>query len=210
MLTISQIFANTGSITRSKSEIILREIRVSSVKAIADGTACSWIRVDDEADGVYLAYGEFVDLAETFADAYSILGEFPQLLTAPVIERLNAVVGDAAARRVIARAYVEMRRQELQKRAETDREAKRRQLLEKRRAEYLSYLASEEWAERRQEVLRRDRWTCQDCGDPDAILDVHHRTYAHFGCEPLEDLTSLCRDCHDKAHGAPSALNRIF
>lgn len=30
--------------------------------------------------------------------------------------------------------------------------------------------------------------------------DVHHKTYDNVGREPLSDLVSLCRECHEKKH----------
>jgi 5-methylcytosine-specific restriction endonuclease McrA len=38
--------------------------------------------------------------------------------------------------------------------------------------------------------------TCFERGTVSAPLEVHHRTYARFGCELIGDLTTLCRDCH--------------
>ena len=46
----------------------------------------------------------------------------------------------------------------------------------------------------------RDRG-CRLCG-ADAGLEVHHRTYARWGCEQLDDVTVLCRSCHDLFTGA--------
>ncbi|NER83190.1 MAG: hypothetical protein F6K42_27280 [Leptolyngbya sp. SIO1D8] len=68
---------------------------------------------------------------------------------------------------------------------------------------YDAYLNSEAWQHKRQQVLERDDWQCRCC---DAIsqgrysiedLQVHHRHYDNFGHEPLEDLTTLCPECHD-------------
>lgn len=41
---------------------------------------------------------------------------------------------------------------------------------------------------------------CAVCHEIDG-LDVHHNTYRRFGHERLEDLTVLCRPCHEKFHG---------
>jgi 5-methylcytosine-specific restriction endonuclease McrA len=47
-------------------------------------------------------------------------------------------------------------------------------------------------------------------------LDVHHRTYERFGHEDVDDLTVLCRTCHDLFHArlpkrakAPRTVARI-
>lgn len=61
---------------------------------------------------------------------------------------------------------------------------------------YNAYLASPEWAARRQAVMERDGWTCRACGMARAT-QAHHLTYAHVGCEPLFDLVAVCAECHD-------------
>lgn len=66
-------------------------------------------------------------------------------------------------------------------------------------AEYEAYLQSPEWRERRRRTLERDGYRCRVCNSPDN-LDAHHRTYERFGEELDEDLTTLCRRCHDFFH----------
>ena len=65
--------------------------------------------------------------------------------------------------------------------------------------EYLDYLKSPQWKEKRKKVLARDKWTCQRCGGRGS--DVHHITYERFGRERLSDLETLCRECHTTEHG---------
>lgn len=50
-------------------------------------------------------------------------------------------------------------------------------------------------------VKRRDGWKCTACGSTEKI-EVHHKTYENHGAETehLEDLTTLCDNCHKKAH----------
>lgn len=57
------------------------------------------------------------------------------------------------------------------------------------------YYNSDEWRKRRDLALRRDQWTCQACLAAPAT-EVHHLSYAHFGAEPLFELTSVCSSCH--------------
>ena len=59
------------------------------------------------------------------------------------------------------------------------------------------YLRSPEWKERRMKVLRRDGYMCQACLQNPAT-QVHHLSYDHWGHEPLFELTSICKPCHDK------------
>lgn len=66
---------------------------------------------------------------------------------------------------------------------------------------YARYLASEDWAARRQAVLERDGFRCQRAGCAQPAAEVHHLTYARAGREPLSDLISLCADHHRAIHG---------
>lgn len=63
-------------------------------------------------------------------------------------------------------------------------------------ARYNIYLNSERWKVKRQKVLERDDSLCQSCLIEPAT-QVHHLTYARAGNEPLFDLTSACKDCHE-------------
>jgi hypothetical protein len=60
---------------------------------------------------------------------------------------------------------------------------------------YLRYLRSDAWREKRRLVLERDGYRCH-LWQQHVATEVHHTTYAHLGHEPLEDLLSLCRACH--------------
>ena len=59
------------------------------------------------------------------------------------------------------------------------------------------YYNSEIWKIKREFVLKRDNYLCQACLTNKAN-QVHHLTYKHFGSEPLFELTSICKTCHDK------------
>lgn len=53
----------------------------------------------------------------------------------------------------------------------------------------------------RQQVLRRDGWTCQSCGTM-SNLEVHHRELrSHSGSDSEENLITLCGACHRRVHG---------
>jgi 5-methylcytosine-specific restriction endonuclease McrA len=66
---------------------------------------------------------------------------------------------------------------------------------------YLTYLQSDKWKAKRTLVLIRDHNLCQQCRIEPA-LDIHHLTYDNLYNEPLEDLQSLCRECHINIHRA--------
>ena len=60
------------------------------------------------------------------------------------------------------------------------------------------YLNSNKWKDKRLQALKRDNYTCQSCGS--LATEVHHLHYRFFENEPLNELTSLCRECHQKVH----------
>lgn len=63
--------------------------------------------------------------------------------------------------------------------------------------EHSEYLSSFKWKEKRKKVLYRDRYLCQACLE-NAATEVHHITYSHWKNEPLFDLVSVCKKCHDQ------------
>lgn len=65
---------------------------------------------------------------------------------------------------------------------------------------YQQYLNSKEWALKKKEVLFRDDYCCQLCGEVEN-LNVHHLTYNRVGDEALFDLVTFCRSCHEIEHG---------
>jgi hypothetical protein len=84
------------------------------------------------------------------------------------------------------------------------------------REKYQLYLASREWAEKKELVKSRSRGTCERCHYR-AGEQVHHLTYANKYQEPLKDLMHLCEPCHeflsaksnrDPKLSAPPYLNR--
>lgn len=64
---------------------------------------------------------------------------------------------------------------------------------------------SKEWHAVRMLALQRDRYMCTGCGD--VAQEVHHIVHLtkHNINDPnitlsLDNLTSLCKDCHNKIH----------
>ncbi len=66
---------------------------------------------------------------------------------------------------------------------------------------YKAFLKTDYWKSVRIKVFLRDNKTCQKCGSKKK-LEAHHLTYKHHRNEMkyLEDLITLCRDCHEKEH----------
>lgn len=69
-----------------------------------------------------------------------------------------------------------------------------------RKSEYLEKLKDPRWQRKRLEILQRDKFMCQACGEDSHTLHVHHRYYIP-GAEPWEapseSLVTLCADCHE-------------
>ena len=67
------------------------------------------------------------------------------------------------------------------------------------RKNYKAYLHSKDWKKKRAKVLYRDGNKCVLCKTENR-LEVHHITYKNLGDEPLIDLVTLCRSCHQNVH----------
>src|SRR5215212_3872433 len=60
------------------------------------------------------------------------------------------------------------------------------------------------WMELRDQVLRRDGYACQRCGahGPGVAYRIHHVVpLAQGGTDALDNLVTLCVECHHAAHG---------
>lgn len=70
-----------------------------------------------------------------------------------------------------------------------------------RDTEYHKYLASGRWKSIRQKKLAQAGYCCErcKCTANESALEVHHKSYDHFGNEPLTDLEVLCAECHPVA-----------
>ena len=62
----------------------------------------------------------------------------------------------------------------------------------------MGYYRSQSWVQRREQV-ERGRAAVRVL-PLSTCANVHHRTYASFGREPLEDLMGVCRICHTRIH----------
>lgn len=72
---------------------------------------------------------------------------------------------------------------------------------------YEDLLKCEEWKEKRDKILKRDRYRCRWCRSKKS-LQVHHKYYSRYPngqkVEPWnypdDALITLCDKCHEKAH----------
>jgi hypothetical protein len=77
---------------------------------------------------------------------------------------------------------------------------------------YNEKLKDPRWQKRRLEILNRDEWFCQSCGNKERTLHVHHRLYS-YNTEPWDypdsNLVTLCHICHDKEDKMDEVLKEL-
>ena len=61
------------------------------------------------------------------------------------------------------------------------------------------YYNTPDWYRRCDRVKARAGRLCEFCRSR-PVANVHHRSYDHFGREPLSDLMAVCRACHRWIH----------
>lgn len=64
---------------------------------------------------------------------------------------------------------------------------------------YRQYIESDAWKRKRERRLIHDGYRCKLCGSA-KNLQVHHVTYERLGFEQMDDLVTLCKDCHESVH----------
>jgi hypothetical protein len=76
------------------------------------------------------------------------------------------------------------------------------------KSDYQDYIRSPEWRQMAEAAKRRVGYRCQLCNRhaSELELEVHHRTYERLDKERPDDLTVLCRRCHEAFHGQRSTV----
>ena len=65
------------------------------------------------------------------------------------------------------------------------------------------------FANSREHALCRDKYTCQVCKAKNTRLEVHHIKYrSQGGTDDLDNLITLCADCHKKVHAGELSINK--
>ena len=81
-----------------------------------------------------------------------------------------------------------------------------------RQATYSEKLKDPRWQKKRLEVMKRNDFHCEICGDGESTLHVHHKEYFKgreiWEYEP-EQLAVVCKDCHDNLHAFDDFLKTI-
>lgn len=79
---------------------------------------------------------------------------------------------------------------------------------------YSEKLRDPRWQKKRLEILNRDEFTCQFCGEKEITLNIHHFCYDKSG-NPWAvndwDLVTVCEDCHHLiGKGSPEIIKDIM
>ena len=70
-----------------------------------------------------------------------------------------------------------------------------------RQMKYKEMLRDPRWQRKRLEILQRDEWSCNRCGDSESELHVHHKSYAGTPWGVADDeLETVCSNCHRIIH----------
>ena len=62
-------------------------------------------------------------------------------------------------------------------------------------------LGAQDYDMMRERVLRRDSWRCQECGSMKNLHIHHMKRRSQLGGDTMDNLITLCADCHGKCHG---------
>ncbi len=74
---------------------------------------------------------------------------------------------------------------------------------------YSEKLTDPRWQKKRLEIMGRDNFRCQSCWSKKNTLNVHHKKYTakNIWDEPSENLTTICKNCHDIYHRIKKEYN---
>lgn len=76
-------------------------------------------------------------------------------------------------------------------------------MIKKSRLSISEQIKKPQWQKRRLEIMQRDNFSCQICGDKESTLNVHHFHYdnarKYWEYEDWE-LITLCERCHTNEH----------
>lgn len=68
---------------------------------------------------------------------------------------------------------------------------------------YSEKLKDPRWQRKRLQILERDEWACQGCGETMEALHIHHIDHKK-GCDPWDyddsELITFCGKCHKWEH----------
>lgn len=77
---------------------------------------------------------------------------------------------------------------------------------------YAEQLKSPMWQRKRLQVLEMHNFSCENCGDSESTLHVHHKLYIKGRMAwdyNADQLASLCESCHQAEHAFRSELDEL-
>lgn len=77
-----------------------------------------------------------------------------------------------------------------------------------RRKAYYAYLESAHWRELRKAAFNRDGYKCVFCGSPKKLRGHHLKYRKDFRLCTVDDIQTLCDDCHNALHKKMAAERR--
>ena len=97
--------------------------------------------------------------------------------------------------------FIKSTKKKLQSKKKTIKAKKIKIINQAKGLTYSEFLKSKYWDKVRRSILKRDGYKCTVCGTEEKLI-VHHITYTNHGYEHLylEDLVTLCNDCHKITH----------
>lgn len=78
---------------------------------------------------------------------------------------------------------------------------------------YAEQIKSPMWQKKRLEILKRDNFICQSCGDEESQLHVHHKSseYGKYIYEYENNvLITLCKNCHELISNNKKEIKKII
>ena len=172
-----------------------------------------WKDVDPKwvAEASFMSVADLYDLVESQPlMTFPCLGCGAELLVRNRLRRIRLLrsledyCGDETEDRPSAELLCEICEEQtndlVEQQRRLDRERYKALLAEYRARPYELRRESREWAVLKRRVHARDGYCCRLCGRADVALQVHHCTYRNYAQERLEDLISLCGECHRHVH----------
>lgn len=78
---------------------------------------------------------------------------------------------------------------------------------------YSELLKDPRWQKKRLEILSRDYFMCQECGDDESSLHVHHKSYIYGNAiwdYPDYNFITLCESCHNSITEIKKSIKLII
>jgi 5-methylcytosine-specific restriction endonuclease McrA len=172
-----------------------------------------WDAIDPKwmAEASFMTVGDLRDLAESPAlmvfpcldcgTELAVRNRRQQIRTQRALEDYcEDEAGNSVPNALLCLACQDQRNDHAKQQSQLDNARQETLLKEYRKRPYADRRMTQEWAVLKRQIHRRDGYRCRLCDRGDVQLHVHHRTYATYAEERLEDLITLCRSCHEHCH----------